>query len=74
MKNIAAPYAAAAPTAPTEILTVVTLLLELTFCSLVLNNPLFEVAALELAALPLPVPVAVELYELPGRMGILGLM
>jgi len=71
---MAAPYAAAAPTAPREIPTVVTLLPELTFCSAVLNTPLLTEAALELAALPLPVPVAVEPYGVPGRMGMTGLM
>lgn len=75
MKNIAAPYAAAAPTAATATPAVVAFTDEEVFWSLVLKTPLFPEFEVEVAWLPLPVPVAAEPESVdPGVRGMAGSM
>lgn len=75
MKNIAAPYAAAAPTAPTATAAVVPLTDELVFWAFVLKTPLFPELELEGGPLLVPVPLASDPERVdPGVRGMAGLM
>ena len=75
MKNMAAPYAAAAPTAPTATAAVVPLTDEVVSWASVLKTPLLPEFEVEVGPLPLPVPVVPESPRVePGVRGMAGLM
>lgn len=73
MKNMAAPYAAAAPTHPTAIPAVVDLTVGLVFWAFVSKTPLFPEFPVALLLAPLPVELPRGTL-LPGCRGIAGLM